>query len=92
MVDKNGLTTRQSRWLGNSYNDYEITFEDKVYKVLHQKGSWDIFAIQDRVNKYYVTTVKTIEQAKFYILYNLGERKWVTHNGIHGQSIWKKPY
>ena len=42
MVDKNGLTTRQSRWLGNSYNDYEITFEDKVYKVLHQKGSWDI--------------------------------------------------
>ena len=45
MVDKNGLTTRQSRWLGNSYNDYEITFEDKVYKVLHQKGSWDIFAI-----------------------------------------------
>ena len=51
------------------------TFEDKVYKVLHQKGSWDIFAIQDRVNKYYVTTVKTIEQAKFYILYNLGERK-----------------
>ena len=35
----------------------------------------DIFAIQDRVNKYYVTTVKTIEQAKFYILYNLGERK-----------------
>ena len=30
MVDKNGLTTRQSRWLGNSYNDYEITFEDKV--------------------------------------------------------------
>ena len=75
MVDKNGLTTRQSRWLGNSYNDYEITFEDKVYKVLHQKGFWDIFAIQDRVNKYYVTTVKTIEQAKFYILYNLGERK-----------------
>ena len=75
MVDKNGLTTRQSRWLGNSYNDYEITFEDKVYKVLHQKGSWDNFAIQDRVNKYYVTTVKTIEQAKFYILYNLGERK-----------------
>ena len=48
---------------------------DKVYKVLHQKGSWDIFAIQDRVNKYYVTTVKTIEQAKSYILYNLGERK-----------------
>ena len=30
MVDKNGLTTRQSRWLCNSYNDYEITFEDKV--------------------------------------------------------------
>jgi hypothetical protein len=43
--------------------------------VLHQKGSWDIFAIQDRVNKYYVTTVKTIEQAKSYILYNLGEKK-----------------
>jgi hypothetical protein len=24
-------------------------------------------------------------------LYNLGERKWVTHSGMHGQNTWKKP-
>tara|TARA_Y100001963_G_scaffold47180_1_gene66540 strand:+ start:561 stop:779 length:219 start_codon:yes stop_codon:yes gene_type:complete len=72
VVDKNGMTVRDKGRQGHKHNVYVVEFKNVYYECKYINGLWDIFRKNNLMPcRFYITTVKTIEQAKLYILFNL---------------------